>query len=283
MTYNNRLWLQIACLAAFALLVVRCGDAPAEPTATASATASHRGGQQRGYPFKAKVVSSKGVARTVSQGYLLFLPQGYDASPGKKWPLILYLHGVDLRGNSLGRLTMHGLPRLVEERPDFLPFIVVSPQCPDDVWGEDILWWHLTDSLGSLLDEVVATYPVDPDRIYLTGFSMGGYGTWLLASLYPERFAAIAPVSGGNDADTKICALKGVPVWAFHGDQDRVVPFEEAKTMVDTLKACGGDVRFTVYSGIGHLDAGMRTFENPELYSWFLQHTRSDGSEKPRP
>jgi len=202
----------------------------------------------------------------VRLGYLLFLPQGYGTSPDEKWPLILYLHGMGERGNDLELVKIHGISKIVEQWPDF-PFVAVSPQCPDET-----MWWHHHVILNALLDEIVATYAVDVDRIYLTGNSMGGYGTWNLATAYPERFAAIAPICGGGFSEM-VCALKDVPVWAFHGAEDQTVELKQGQQMVDALRACGGHVRFTVYAGVGH-DSWTQTYDDPDLYKWFLQHTR---------
>jgi predicted peptidase len=129
-----------------------------------------------------------------------------------------------------------------------------------------------TLTLKALLDEVIANYAVDPDRTYLTGLSMGGYGTWSLAMTYPARFAAIAPICGGGIADW-VSVLKDVAVWAFHGADDPLVPLDQGQRMVDALRACGGNVTFTVYPGVEH-DSWTQTYENPELYDWLLQHTR---------
>jgi predicted peptidase len=154
----------------------------------------------------------------------------------------------------------------VEEQADF-PFITVSPQCP-----YDFCWLMEAHTLNALLDEVAARYAVDADRIYLTGLSMGGYGAWHLGSQYPERFAAVVPIAGGG-VPQDVCTLKDVPVWAFHGELDDVVPVSESEEMVDALKACGGDVRFTLYPGVYH-DSWTQTYSNPELYEWLLTHTR---------
>jgi len=204
--------------------------------------------------------------QTVRLRYLLFLPRGYGTSPEEKWPLILYLHGAGDRGNDLELVKARGIPKIAARQPDFA-FIAVSPQCPDETMWLD---HHLT--LKALLDEVVADYALDVDRIYLTGFSMGGYGTWTLATRYPELFAAIAPICGGGLPEF-VSELKDVPVWAFHGAEDDVVKLEVGQRMVDAVRACGGDVRFTVYPGVGH-DSWTQTYDNPELYEWFLQHTR---------
>jgi predicted peptidase len=204
--------------------------------------------------------------QTVRLRYLLFLPRDYGTEPDEKWPLILFLHGMGERGHNLKLVKKHGVAKIVERRPDF-PLIVLSPQCPDET-----TWWdhHLT--LKALLDETVASYAVDTARIYLTGLSMGGYGTWSLATRYPGLFAAIAPICGGGLPDLA-SALKDIPVWAFHGAEDDVVKLEVGQRIVDALRACGGNVRFTVYPGVGH-DSWTQTYDNPELYQWFLQHTR---------
>ena len=204
--------------------------------------------------------------RTVRLRYLRFLPPGYGTHPDEKWPLIIFLHGMGERGNDLELVKIHGIPKIIERQPDF-PFVVLSPQCPDET-----TWWdhHLT--LKALLDETVANYAVDVHRIYLTGLSMGGYGTWSMATRYPELFAAIAPICGGGFPGLA-SALKDIPVWAFHGAEDAVVKLEVGQGMVDALRACGGNVRFTVYPGVGH-DSWTQTYDNPELYQWFLQHTR---------
>ena len=204
--------------------------------------------------------------RIVRLRYLLSLPRGHETSTGKKWPLILYLHGANDRGDDLELVKARGIPKIATKRPDF-PFVVISPQCPDET-----TWWDHHPTLKALLDEIVADYAVDASRIYLTGFSMGGYGTWDLAARYPELFAAIAPICGGSFLDLA-CALKDVPVWAFHGAEDDVVKLEVGQRMVDALRACGGNVRFTVYPGVGH-DSWAQTYDDPELYEWFLQHTR---------
>ncbi|OGO20833.1 MAG: phospholipase [Chloroflexi bacterium RBG_16_48_8] len=198
--------------------------------------------------------------------YLLYLPSKYGEDPDKKWPMILYLHGIGERGSKLNLLKKHGIPKVVENRDDF-PFLTVSPQCPDNT-----LWFEHYDELIAILDEVMETYDIDANRIYLTGNSMGGYGTWGLAIKIPYRFAAIAPICGGGIPE-QVCVLKEVPMWAFHGEKDDLVDLSEGQKMMDALEACGGKVRFTIYKGVGH-DSWTRTYENPELYAWFLEHTR---------
>ena len=208
---------------------------------------------------------------TVRLNYLLFLPKIYGADPRKKWPLILFLHGMGERGSDLELVKKHGIPKIAEQQKDF-EFIAVSPQCP-----ADSLWTSELGALNALLDEIVETHAVDRACIYLTGLSMGGYGTWHLATVYPERFAAIAPICGGGmplvGFPEKVCALRDVPVWAFHGAKDPVVPIAESEKMVNALKECDGNVKLTVYPDAEH-DSWTETCGNPELYAWFLGHQR---------
>ncbi len=211
------------------------------------------------------------IVRDIRLPYLLFLPNGYEANSEQTWPLILFLHGAGERGDDLNLVKIHGIAKVVEQRED-CPFIVVSPQCPKDSWWSD----HI-EALDALLNEITATYAVDIDRTYLTGLSMGGYGAWHLATLYPERFAAVVPICGGGPwflgFPDRVCALKDVPVWAFHGAKDDTIPLRESELMVTTLKACGGNVRFTVYPDAGH-DSWTQTYDNPELYEWLLKYSR---------
>lgn len=206
----------------------------------------------------------KEITVTVKLNYLLFLPEGYDKDD-KKWPLILFLHGSGESGKELDKVKIHGPPKIVENKSDF-PFIVVSPQSRRRGWNPD--------ALKALLDEIVADYRVDRDRIYLTGLSMGGYGTWNLAAVYPDYFAAIAPICGGGDPDDAE-SLKKLPIWVFHGAKDEAVPLKRSQEMVDALKKVGADVKFTVYSEAGH-DSWTETYNNLELYQWFLSHKRSE-------
>ena len=210
------------------------------------------------------------VTKTLSCKYLLFLPEGYGQEE-KDWPLMLFLHGAGERGSDLQKVKVHGPPKIVEKQQDF-PFIVVSPQCPEGDW-----WDEKLDVLTNLLDDIVARYEIDTDRIYLTGLSMGGYGTWALASKYPDRFAAIAPICGGGKRFMAY-RLKDTPVWAFHGAKDRVVPLEESEEMVEAINDRGGNAKLTVYPDAGH-DSWTKSYDNQELYDWLLEHRRSDRSK----
>ncbi len=207
--------------------------------------------------------------------YLLYLPKKYAEEGGKKWPVMLFLHG---RGESNGPLSIvkvWGPPRMAE-RGDDLPFIVVSPQCPSDS-----RWTAPEQQAGvlELLDHIEKTYSTDQDRVYLTGLSMGGFGSWRLAADQPQRFAAVAPICGkGDPADGE--KLKSGPIWAFHGTEDRSVPFSASVEMVEAIQKAGGTlVRFTSLEGVGH-NSWSAAYATPELYSWFKRFTRS-GNQKP--
>lgn len=206
----------------------------------------------------------KRIVKTVKLNYLLYLPKNYNTK--EKFPLILFLHGMGERGDDLNKLKVHGIPKIVEQKDDF-PFIAVSPQCPADSW-----WTAETDALNALLKDVVKKYSVDKKRIYLTGLSMGGFGTWSLAIAYPEWFAAIVPICGGGDPE-KVSAIKDIPVWVFHGAKDNLVKLEQSERMVNALKQIGGNVKFTVYPDAEH-DSWTATYDNPELYEWLLQQSK---------
>ena len=207
----------------------------------------------------------KEITKTVSCNYLLFLPEDYGKKR-QRWPLILFLHGAGERGDDLKKVKVHGPPKMVESRKDF-PFILVSPQCPEDDW-----WTEKVEVLINLVDDIAARYKVDKKRIYLTGLSMGGYGTWALTSAYPERFAAIAPICGGGSRIMSL-RLKDIPIWVFHGAKDPVVPLEESEEMVNAIRKRGGDVKFTIYPDAGH-DSWTESYNNQELYDWFLEHRK---------
>jgi predicted peptidase len=210
--------------------------------------------------------------------YLLFLPRGYRAHPERTWPLIMFLHGADERGDDIELVKKHGIPKIAEQQKGF-PFIAVSPQCPAKAG-----WQLYLRTLNDLIDYVISKYRADAEQLYLTGISMGGYGTWHLAAKNPDRFAAVVPICGGGYKSygfpEKACRLKDTPIWAFHGALDRIVPVEESEKVVEVVRSCGGHVRFTIYPDAGH-DAWTRTYQNPELYGWLLRHRRGDPISSP--
>ena len=203
--------------------------------------------------------------------FLLYLPEGYgEDGGGKRWPVMLFLHG---RGESRGPLSVvkkWGPPRLVERGED-LPYIVVSPQCPKESrWTAD----EQQAGVLELLEHIRKSYATDGDRVYLTGLSMGGFGSWKLAANHGEKFAAVAPICGiGDPADAE--KLKSIPIWAFHGTEDKAVPFSGSKDVVDAIVRVGGkQVKFTSLEGVGH-NSWSAAYATPELYSWFDSFTRS--------
>lgn len=199
----------------------------------------------------------------VELDYLLYLPKDYDQQ--ESWPLLLFLHGAGERGDDLDLVKRHGPPRLIAAGQEF-PFIVVSPQCPRDQWWEPF-------SLLALIDHISAEHRVDADRIYVTGLSMGGFGSWRLAAYAPERLAAIVPICGGGEVFWTR-SFSHLPVWAFHGAKDTAVPLQRSVVMVEALKRSGGDPKFTIYPEAAH-DSWTETYANPELYEWLLKQVRA--------
>lgn len=201
--------------------------------------------------------------------YLLYLPEDY-AEQTRNYPLVIYLHGGSQKGNDLNKLKTYGLPYLVDQGNNF-DFIIVSPQCPDNKY------WSSEDWFEPLYTKLLAEYRIDINKVYLTGISMGGYGTFIVAMDYPDKFAAILPLCGGcNDSDTtRICHLKDIPIWTFHGTADDAIPISETERIVNTLNECGGQIKFTKLEGEGH---GIQYLyeEYPEMYKWMLQQSRSD-------
>ena len=192
------------------------------------------------------------------------LPPGAEKPGGKRWPTILFLHGAGERGDDLKLVEIHGPPKLVKTRRDF-PFIGIAPQCPRRSWWTAPL-------LDDLFREMLAKYPIDPDRVYLTGLSMGGYGSWALACEYPGRFAAVVPICGGGDP-RDVARLKDIPIWVFHGGKDGVVPVARSEAMVAALRKVGGRVRFTVYPEASH-NSWAAAYADPKLYEWLLAQRR---------
>ena len=207
-----------------------------------------------------------GWTDTASGEALVVLPEGYDAEVDRAWPLMIFLHGAGERGDSLEAVSVHGP---IKERwaGRDLPFVIVAPQVPA---GER---WTV-GRVAAALDDALATYRIDTDRVYLTGLSMGGFGTWEAIMRMPERFAAAVPICGGG-LPLGLDAAASVPVWTFHGAMDPVVPIEMSVGMVRALRGAGGDVRFTVYPDAGH-DSWTETYANPEVYEWLLGHRLSD-------
>ncbi|MBI5565558.1 MAG: prolyl oligopeptidase family serine peptidase [Chloroflexi bacterium] len=225
---------------------------------------------QHPYSMTLQTVSTGGVTQSFTMGFLLYLPRAYGQDPAQTWPLILFLHGSSENGADPAMVAATGLPELLIGDADY-PFIVVSPQAP-----EDVVWWGAElDRVAALLDYVQANFAVNPRREYLTGLSMGGFGAWAMTIRYPDRFAAVAPIAGGwnseNDSIPRnICALKDMPIWVFHGEQDDIVLPKKSQLMVDALKKCGSDVKFTLYPATDHRASWALAYDDSALFEWLL-------------
>lgn len=189
--------------------------------------------------------------------YVLYIPDGYNEKKDYKWPIVIFLHGVGEMGNNIDVIKNVGLVKVAAGKP----FVIVAPQCLSG-------WWN-TQYLEVLYKEVINKYHVDPKRVYLTGLSMGGFGTWDWSAAHPERFAATVPISGGGNA-SYAAKLKDMPIWDFHCADDPTVNVSNSRDMVKALKAVGSKILYTEYPSGGH-DAWTRTYANPEVYTWLLQ------------
>jgi predicted peptidase len=201
----------------------------------------------------------------------IYFPKDYGDKT--KVPLLLFLHGAGERGNKLNQVLRHGLPGMLAKGKQ-LPMMVLSPQCPPDrKWD--------TGQLLALLDYVQAKYSVDPDRVYVCGYSMGGFGTWRLAAESPLRFAAIVPIAGGGDVN-QAKRLVGLPTWAFHGDEDGAVPVDHTLNMIEAIKTAGGSPRVSIMKSEGHGISG-KVFSRTDLYEWILSQNRSSRTPLAKP
>jgi predicted esterase len=205
------------------------------------------------------------------RGYkaLVLVPTNLSEAAGGKLPTILFLHGIGESGNDLSVLRRNGFPRNLEGDQSF-PFIFIMPQCPSSTE------WYYTNAdnvtaMRTFLDDLVARFPIDTNRIYVTGLSMGGIGSWYFAIKLPARFAALVPVSFRGDGWSPAPAAS-IPVWAFHGAKDGVIPLAKAQALVDQFAASGGSIRFTVYPDGGHDGSTWTvTYNNPDVYDWMLR------------
>jgi acetyl esterase/lipase len=225
--------------------------------------------------------------RTIEVGgvgyrFEVYLPEQFRRDDRKSWPVILFLHGRGERGSEGMWQTQIGLPQAVRDHPERWPFVIVMPQCPLPLYWTDA---QMLSMAMSALDQETSEFHLDPERTYLSGLSMGGYGAWELARLYPRRWAAIAIASGGvfwsyeperwQQVSTLPAryaqALGRTPVWLFHGSDDNIVSPRQSELMFSAFKASGGHVRLWIYQGLKH-DCWTRAFDEPELPRWLLAH-----------
>lgn len=209
----------------------------------------------------------KTIKKEIEIDYLIHLPKNYQKSE-ENFSLMIFLHGAGERGSDLEKVKMWGPPKIAEKDDNF-PYILISPQCPENDWWTSL---QQIENLHTLIMEIIENYNVDENRIYLTGLSMGGYGTWALACEYPNLFAAIAPICGGGQPllTRKITHL---PVWVFHGEKDAVVPISESEKMVEALEKQGGNVTFTVFPEATH-NSWSQAYNETNLLEWFLQYRK---------
>lgn len=215
-----------------------------------------------------------GFQQRVHQGadgdrkYGLFVPHTYQGD--KEAPLILFLHGAGERGDDGSAPVKQGIGNAIKFKGNEknFPFFVIFPQCRQkSSWKADSP--DAQEALA-ILDGIMKEYKIDPKRIYLTGLSMGGYGTWSLAAAYPDKWAAIVPICGGGDPATAD-KIKHIPCWCFHGDLDKAVVVGKSREMIDALKKAGGMPRYTEYPYVGH-NSWDPAYVTPELYPWLLSH-----------
>ena len=209
-------------------------------------------------------------SKDVRYNYLSYLPNDYKSDTLRKWPLIIYLHGGSDRGTDINKLYTSGIPDQIYRGRQF-PFVILSPQCPE------YIRWSTDNWFENFFKKVTARYRIDTNRVYLTGFSLGGSGTWYLGAKYPDKFAAIAPISGFTShmdfIDNNIDKLVDIPIWAFHGKTDMVVPFEETERIINMLQGKNKNLKFTVEPDVGHWIHWL-VYPYKELYDWFLEYDK---------
>lgn len=218
--------------------------------------------------------------------YWLHVPEG--EAPDKGWPLVLFLHGAGERGDDLEKVKVHGPPKLTAKVERLRNAVVISPQCrAKHFWNPEVL--------RELLNEVMAAHEgkINKQRLYCTGLSMGGYGTWNMLAKYPDLFAAAAPICGGGEIrrlpigeglgiegaphfeEKELLRAKHLPIRAYHGADDGVVPQKESELLVKLLKENGAkEVTLTSYPGVGH-DSWTRTYDDPEFWKWLFAQKKA--------
>lgn len=216
--------------------------------------------------------------------YRLMIPQGYDPQGSEKYPLVLFLHGAGERGDDNGKQLVHGTKEFAkpENRAKY-PAFVLAPQCPEGKRWVEVDWTldahqQLPDDSDTvklvlqLMGKLQKDFRIDQHRQYVTGLSMGGYGTWDLITRHPDLWAAAAPVCAGGDEAVAAKAAK-IPVWAFHGDQDTVVKPHRSRNMVAAIQKAGGEPRYTEYPGVGH-NSWDAAYADPKLMEWMFAQKR---------
>jgi predicted peptidase len=199
---------------------------------------------------------------------------------GKKYPLVIFLHGAGERGTDNEKQLIHGVPQFATKaNREKYPCFLIAPQCPEGKRWIEVDWsaerhtqpkdpGEVGRRMLGLIEKAINELPVDPKRVYLTGLSMGGYGAWDLLARRPNLFAAAAIVCGGADEATAE-RIKDIPQWAFHGAKDTAVKPERSRNMVAALRKAGGTPKYTEYPDVGH-DSWNRAYRDPELHEWLF-------------
>lgn len=215
-----------------------------------------------GYSQETSGSFSTQITTTYSYGYLLHKPQNTKS----KKPLIIFLHGSGERGTDLEKLKIHGPLKYIMTNE--LDAYILAPQCPEN--GN----WE-AESLYQLIQKICKENNIDTNRIYLTGLSMGGWGTWDLALAHPEVFAALVPVASFVNLmqEDEVCKLNAIPIRVFHGLQDDVVDLDSVTAVYKNLKACNADIKLTVFEDANH-DSWTKVYDHKEIYDWMLQQIK---------
>ncbi len=269
------------------------GQEPTAPTKEPAVTDSPLTNDQLAEAYEARSVrvSPKKNADPVDFSYRLLKPAG--AKPGTKYPLVIFLHGAGERGSdNLAQLKYLPAWMAEESARAKYPCFVLAPQCRNDEKWVDIAWSEVkstpqtpqptADMLGAIaaVEETLTGEAVDPQRIYLTGLSMGGYGSWDLAARMPQRFAAMIPICGGADEATA-GKIKDLPIWCFHGDTDQAVPVERSRTIIAAIRAAGGEPKYSELAGVGH-DSWTPAYRDPAVLDWLFSQKKKDAKAKGR-
>ncbi len=205
---------------------------------------------------------------TENLSYYLYYPKAYQKKTKEKFPLLLFLHGGGEAGDSLAAIKRNGPPKMIVEGKQF-PFLILAPQNPYQK-----KWWN-TRAVHQLLDTIIANNRIDKRRIYLTGLSRGGGAAWEMAVQYPDKFAAMAVVCGMAPLPYASWINKQMPIWVFHGEEDKSIPISESETMVKRLEQMGYDIKFTRYPGVGH-SSWIQAYQTEQLYDWFMKQKQAD-------
>jgi predicted peptidase len=229
-----------------------------------------------GYPTEQHLLGNHQVDRHRNMPYLLWLPDGFDDS--RAYPMIVSLHGTGPTAYTPEFVMQHGLPAVLaqDDQPEGFDFVVLAPQGLD---GVD--WWSTgqPEEVNEIVDDIVAELSIDPDRVYLTGFSTGGQGAWHLAARYPDRYAAVVSVAGSGfrssgGVSEASCELSSVPIWSLHGENDLIAVHDIIRAEVSEWEAlCDSEIMWTTLSGMGHYESFESAYRDPEIYAWLEEQT----------